>query len=94
MGEEERREILAWYESQEPVFDNRRVLETYLHDDVTVLRQACKDFRLEFLHIGNLELFFESISIASACNKVVSKRFLQPDTFGLILTGECTCNHK
>jgi len=32
--------------------------------------------------------------IASACNKFLRKRFLQYDTFGLIPTGGCTCNHK
>ena len=42
MGEEERREFLAWYESHEPIFDKRRVLECYCQDDVTVLRQACR----------------------------------------------------
>ena len=49
MGEE-RREFLAWYESQksEPIFDNRRALETYCQDDVTVLREACRVFRREF----------------------------------------------
>ena len=72
MGEKERREFLAWYESQksEHIFDNRRVLETYGQDDVTVLRQACRVFRREFKQIGNIEVFFESITIASACNKV------------------------
>jgi len=37
-------------------------------------------------------LFLESITIASACNKVLRKPFLQPDTIGLIPTGGCTCN--
>ena len=40
MGEEEKREFLAWYESQEPVFDSTCVLESYCQGDVTVLRQA------------------------------------------------------
>ena len=46
------------------------------------------------MQIGNLEVFLESISIASACNKVLRKRFLQPDTIGLIPTGWYICNHK
>ena len=37
-------------------------------------------------------LFLESITIASACNKVLRKRFLQPDAIGLIPTGGYTCN--
>jgi len=70
------------------------VLESYCQDDVIVLRQACKDFRREFMQIGNLEVFLESISIASACNNVLRKRVLEPDTIGLILTGGNTCNHN
>ena len=41
MGEEERSEILAWYDSpKSELFDNRRVLEKYSQNDVTVLREA------------------------------------------------------
>jgi len=88
MGEEERRVFLAWYENQkEPIFDNGRVLESYCQDDVTVLRETCKIFRLEFMQIGNLGVFLESIVIASACNNFLRKRFVQPDTIRLIPTG-------
>ena len=41
-----------------------------------------------------IEVFLESITIASAFNKILRKRFLQPDTIGLIPTGRYTCNHK
>ena len=94
IGEEERREFLAWNESQksEPIFDNRRVLETYYQDDVRVLRQACRVFRRELMQIENIDAFLMSITIASACNKVLRKGFLRPDTLGLIPTGGYTCN--
>ena len=46
------------------------------------------------MQIGNIEVFLESISIVSACNKVLRKRFLQPDTIGLIPTGGYTCNNN
>jgi len=37
MREDERKEFLVWYESQNSVsFDNRHVLESYCQDDVTV----------------------------------------------------------
>jgi G:T-mismatch repair DNA endonuclease (very short patch repair protein) len=39
------------------------------------------------LAIGNIEVFLEAMTIASACNKVLRKRFLKPDTIGLIHTG-------
>jgi hypothetical protein len=46
MSECERRDFLEWYKGQKAeVFDNRRVLESYCQDDVTVLRQACQVFR-------------------------------------------------
>jgi len=73
MGEEERQEFLAWYDdsrkSKEP-FDNRRVLVKYIQDDITVLREACRVFGREFMHIGNIEVFPESITFASVCSKV------------------------
>jgi hypothetical protein len=37
--------------------------------------------------IGNIEVFLEAITIASACNKVLRKRFLRPDTIGLLPPG-------
>ena len=76
MSESERKEFLAWYEGQKAkVFDNRRVLETYSQDDVTVLRQACRVFRREFIQIGNIEVFMEAITVVSACNKVLRNGF-------------------
>jgi len=44
------------------------------------------------MQIGNLDVFLESITIASACNKVLRKRVLQPYTIGLIPTGGYTYN--
>ena len=67
----ERKDFLVWYERQKSEsFDNRRVLGSYSQDDVTVLRQTCRVFRREFLQIGNIEVFFESLTISSACNKL------------------------
>jgi G:T-mismatch repair DNA endonuclease (very short patch repair protein) len=93
MTEAERREILAWYEGRkDELFDNRRVLEAYCQDDFTVLRQACQIFRREVLAIGNIEVFVEAVTITSACNKVLRKRFLRPDTSGIIPSGGYTGN--
>ena len=95
MGEEERQEFLAWYESQKSeIFDNRRVFEKYCQDDVTVLRQAGRVFRREFMQIGNTEVFLESIPIASACNKVMRKRFLQPTLLNSYIPEGYTCNNN
>jgi hypothetical protein len=77
MSEGERNEFVAWYASQKDVvFDNRRVLEECCQADVTVLRQTCRVFAREFMQIGNIDVFVESITIASACNKVLHKKFM------------------
>jgi len=95
MGISERGEFMTWYEGQKNrVFDNKLVLEKYCQDDVTVLRQACQIFRREFIEIGNIEVFLESFTIASGCNKVLRKKFLKPDTIGLIPDGGYSCNNK
>jgi hypothetical protein len=44
------------------------------------------------MEIGNIEVFLESITIASACNRVLRKRFLKPATIGLVPTGGYTGN--
>jgi len=89
MGEEERQEFFAWFESKKSdrVFDKGRVLEKYCQDDVTFIRQACPVFRRDFMQIANINVFVESITIASACNNVLRKRFLLSDTIGPIPTG-------
>jgi hypothetical protein len=67
MGESERAEFVALYEGQrDRAFENRLVLVIYCQVDVTVLRQACQVFRREIMHIGNIDVFQESVTIASA----------------------------
>jgi len=94
MSEGERREFMACYNEQKvKVFDNRHVLEQYCQD-VTVLRQACRVFRREFLEIGNIEVFLDALTIASACNKVLRKKLLKPETIGLIPPGGYSANRR
>jgi hypothetical protein len=88
MGVAERTEFLEWYGGEKTeLFDNKRLLEAYCQDDFTVLRQACKVFRRKFITIGYMEVFLESITIASACNGVLRKQFLKPGTMGRSPTG-------
>jgi hypothetical protein len=59
----ERTEYLVWYEEQKYlVFNNRQVLESYCQDEVTVLRQACRVFRGEFMRVGNIDVFQQSVN--------------------------------
>ena len=88
MGAGERTDFLEWYNSQQSVlFINRHVLETYCQDKVTVLRQACLVSIREFLQVGNIDVFQEIVTIASACNRELGKHFLKPGTIGLSHTG-------
>ena len=91
MSERERTDFLAWYqENKDNEFNNKDMLETYCQADVTVLRLACKTFCTLFKDIGNIEVFLESVSIASACNTVFRRNFLQSDTIGIIPRGGYT----
>ena len=44
-------------------------------------------FRRDFIEVGNVDVFLESRTIASACNKVFRKRFMKPETISLIPSG-------
>jgi hypothetical protein len=91
--EKSERDFMTWYEERrDEAIDNRRVLEHYCQDDVTVLREACQLFRRDFMEIGNIDVFLEAITIASVFNKVLRKKFLKPSTIGLIPTGGYSCN--
>ena len=57
-----------------------------------MLREACRVLRRGFLQIGNIDVFLESVTLAPACNKVMRKRFLKPNTIGLIPPGCYTGN--
>ena len=69
ISESERGEFMAWYETQkDKSFDNRHVQLQYCQDDVTVLSQSCQMFRSDFIEVGNVDVFLESCTKASACN--------------------------
>ena len=46
------------------------------------------------MHIGNIEVYHESVKFASACSKVLRKRLLEPDNIGLIPTGWFSFNNN
>ena len=46
----------------------------------------------EFIQIGNVDMFLEYVTIASACNKVMRNLLLNPNTIGLIPSGWYTGN--
>jgi hypothetical protein len=66
---------MTYDDQKNKIFDNKLVLEKYCQDDITVLRQAYRIFRREFMEIGNIEVFLESFTIAIACNKILRENF-------------------
>jgi hypothetical protein len=72
----ERTKFLEWYKGYKTeLFDNKRVIEAYCQNDVTVPRQACQVFRRDLMAIGNIEVYLEYIMIAFACNRLLRKRY-------------------
>ena len=51
-------------------------------------------YRRHFIEIGNIEVFLEAYTVASACNKVLRKMFLKSYTIGLIPAGGYSCNQN
>ena len=83
MNASEINEFITWYEGQNyEFFDKKRVLESYCQNVFSLLRVARRVLIHEIIHIGNIDVFLESITIASACYKV-----LNPDTKYLIPSG-------
>ena len=47
------------------------------------------------MYVGNVDIFLESCTSASACYKLLRKRFLKPETIGFIPTGgRYSCNQN
>ena len=58
-------------------------MESYCQFDVSVLQEAFRVFSCEFIEIGNIDVFLEHVTLASACNKGMRKRFLKPNRLTL-----------
>lgn len=85
LNEDARLKLLEWH--QEHLHDNfnmQNELVAYCISDVDILTKACLKFRKMFLVECNVCPFTEAVTIASACNLVFRRNFLQPQTIGLI----------
>jgi len=69
------------------MFGNRRELESYCQDYVTLLRQVCRVFRRDFIQFCKIDVFLEFFKIASVCIRLLRKRFLKPGNICIIPTG-------
>ena len=66
----------------------------YCESDVAILREASMKFRDLFLTETTVDPLSEAVTIASACNRVYRKNYLQPNTIGLIPPGGYRRNEK
>ncbi|CAH0546857.1 unnamed protein product [Brassicogethes aeneus] len=82
-----RTKFFKWYNEQvsnNVLFNFKEELVKYCILDVAILRKACIKFRDCFLKSNNIDPFQEATTIASVCNKVFRRNFLQPETIGII----------
>lgn len=87
MFKNSREKFDLWYDSQISInhtFDLQKELLEYCISDVDILSQACLKFRSLFLVECNVDPFLEAVTIASACNLAFRRKFLKPNTIGLV----------
>lgn len=85
-----RKSFLEWYNTHKnDTFNFNKELLRYCRSDVDILRCCCLKFRDLFFEIkyernGGTDHFAHFITIALACNLVFRKKFLNPETIGII----------
>ena len=91
MKPEIRTKFLQWYEQhQTEHFDFHKELVRYCRSDVDILRKCCLRFRSLFMEMtkkedqNGIDPFAKCITIASACNLVFRKNFLENETIAII----------
>ena len=93
MKPEKRNAFLQWYkENQNTIFDLQKELLKYCRSDVDILRRCCLRFQRIFIEMTEkddkpgIDPFEKCITIASACQLVFRRNFLQENTVGIIPT--------
>ncbi|WAR28316.1 hypothetical protein MAR_014020, partial [Mya arenaria] len=89
----QRLEFLAWYDiHKNDAFDFQYELLKYCRSDVDILRKCCLKFRELFQEITKkdevlgIDPFEKYLTIASACNLVFRRNFLEHESIGIIPT--------
>ncbi|XP_018568461.1 uncharacterized protein LOC108908806 [Anoplophora glabripennis] len=83
----EKSNLIKWHSEkirEKYVFDFQKELMEYCISDVEILTTACLKFRQQLLETCKVCPFTEACTIASACNKVFRRNFLQANTIGII----------
>ena len=91
MKPDKRREFMEWYnEHKYDTFNFQEQLLAYCKSDVDILRKGCLAFRKMFMEVTSLDdkpgvdPFDKCLTIASACNLVFRRNFLEYDSIGII----------
>ena len=91
MKQETKTKFMQWYQQhQTDPFDFQKELLLYCRSDVDILRKCCLKFRSLFMDLtmkdgkSCIDPFEKCITIASACNLVFRKNFLENETIGII----------
>ncbi|KAG5880013.1 hypothetical protein JTB14_037402 [Gonioctena quinquepunctata] len=85
MKKDERKTFLEWYEKHKnEEFVMQGELVEYCIADVDISTKACLKFRDQLLTTTNVCPFIEATTIASACNKVFRRNFLNSNSIGVI----------
>ncbi|KAJ8909929.1 hypothetical protein NQ315_005648 [Exocentrus adspersus] len=90
LKEDDRKKLIEWHTeltNNNYVFDFQKEIVEYCISDVEILAAASLKFGQQMLETGNVCPFTEACTIASACNKVYRRNFLQPNTIGIIPKG-------
>lgn len=88
MKVEDRNIFLNWYEEHKNnTFNFETELVEYCRSDVEILTQACLKFREIMIQECKVCPFVEATTIASTCNLVYRRSFLEPNTIGIISKG-------
>ena len=85
MKTEARKEFMQWYSlHKDSIFDFRKEIVEYCISDVEILTRACLKFRDLLMKVGNVCPLSEACTIASTCNKLFRRKYLAPETIGII----------
>ncbi|XP_050512049.1 uncharacterized protein LOC126888071 [Diabrotica virgifera virgifera] len=90
LKDDARDKLIAWHAERVDegyVFDFQKEIVEYCISDVEILTKACLTFRKQLMDTSNVCPFFEATTVASTCNKVFRRNFLQPNTIALIPKG-------
>ncbi len=94
MSESGKKQFLKWYDAEKKkgeVWDLQKELLKYCVNDVDILRRCCMQFRSMFMEVTKTDFedpgvdpLEKPITIASACNLVLRRNFLEPESIAII----------